>query len=150
MPRIYTMCVPVTPNNDANDSDLDGEVDKTVMSLGKGDLNKTREEVVIEVAKAPERRVDNIITRCFQICARHCRFCFVNRALRCFQDFTTIPLLSKCMSKLVNGWDQREQTVFVKTRLTCLRLRYSSQIWSTYLTTAAVGTLGIASSGFCL
>ena len=59
------MCVPVTPNNDANDSDLDGEVDKTVMSLGKGDLNKTREEVVIEVAKAPERRVDNIITRCF-------------------------------------------------------------------------------------
>jgi hypothetical protein len=56
------MCVPVAQSN-TSDSTNGHEISETGVGLAKGDLHKTREEVVIEVAKAPERRVDNIITR---------------------------------------------------------------------------------------
>lgn len=48
LPRIYTMCLPT---------------DRTKGGLGLDDLDRSREEVVHHVFDAPNRRVDNAITR---------------------------------------------------------------------------------------
>jgi hypothetical protein len=60
LPRIYTMCLPTSFQARAS-GDQSGEG----QSLGQGliDLEDTREEVVKEVLNAPNRRVDNEISR---------------------------------------------------------------------------------------
>ncbi|GLD98237.1 hypothetical protein PINS_up006934 [Pythium insidiosum] len=59
LPRIYTMCIPVK-------RDADGAV-TTENGLGASlrDLDAMRDEVVNEVIRAPERRVDNLITNLY-------------------------------------------------------------------------------------
>lgn len=59
LPRIYTMCVPVKQNEK-------GQL-QTESGLGASlrDLDAMREEVVSEVVRAPERRVDNLITNLY-------------------------------------------------------------------------------------
>lgn len=59
LPRIYTMCVPVKQNEK-------GQM-QTESGLGASlrDLDAMREEVVSEVVRAPERRVDNLITNLY-------------------------------------------------------------------------------------
>jgi len=51
LPRIFTMCLP-------------NKTDGTDGSIGDGlkDLHQTRDDVLLEVMKAPKRRVDNIVT----------------------------------------------------------------------------------------
>ncbi len=60
LPRIYTMSLPTTFQARAS-----GDQSEEHQSLGQGlvDLETTREEVVAEVLNAPNRRVDNEITR---------------------------------------------------------------------------------------
>jgi len=50
MPRIFTMCLPVS------------ERSETAIGEGLADLHHTRDDVVAEVMKAPKRRIDNVIT----------------------------------------------------------------------------------------
>ncbi|CAM9610413.1 unnamed protein product [Ascophyllum nodosum] len=63
LPRIYTMCLPVTDKNGA--VDVTGDLGEGHLSLSSGlqDLETTRDEVKAEVMKAPKRRIDNVITR---------------------------------------------------------------------------------------
>lgn len=49
LPRIYTMCLPVDPNKE--------------LPMELHDLHTARDEVVAEVRKAPQRRLDNVITQ---------------------------------------------------------------------------------------
>lgn len=51
LPRIFTMCLPV---NETNEAQLE--------SSGLKDLHLARDEVVAEVRKAPQRRLDNLMT----------------------------------------------------------------------------------------
>jgi hypothetical protein len=59
LPRIFTMCLPPSYQSHVGDKPAPEN------SLGQGlmDLERTREEVVAEVLKAPKRRIDNAITR---------------------------------------------------------------------------------------
>lgn len=61
LPRIYTMCVPVHPNGSG------AGPPETESGLGASlrDLDAMREEVVSAVVRAPERRVDNLITNLY-------------------------------------------------------------------------------------
>ena len=63
LPRIYTMCLPVastpTTSNGSNISMAEP------IPSGLQDLYDAREEVVAQVRKAPERRLDNVITNLF-------------------------------------------------------------------------------------
>jgi hypothetical protein len=54
LPRIYTMCLPVDNN---------GNGDHKVIPAQLQDLHAARDEVVAEVRKAPQRRLDNSITQ---------------------------------------------------------------------------------------
>ncbi|TYZ61252.1 hypothetical protein PybrP1_001093 [[Pythium] brassicae (nom. inval.)] len=60
LPRIYTMCVPAQQPSGAGPP-------QTESGLGASlrDLDAMREEVVAEVVRAPERRVDNLITNLY-------------------------------------------------------------------------------------
>ena len=69
LPRIYTMCLPVEltsspvgtiSNNGHNEKD--GTNSSGTIAPGLQDLYNAREEVVVQVRKAPERRLDNVIT----------------------------------------------------------------------------------------
>jgi hypothetical protein len=51
LPRIYTMCLPVAENMTSDEP-----------PAGLHDLHTARDEVVAEVRKAPERRMDNVLT----------------------------------------------------------------------------------------
>ena len=55
LPRIYTMFVPVGGPN--------GEKPLSALGDGLRDLESARDEIVGEVMKAPERRIDNVITK---------------------------------------------------------------------------------------
>lgn len=59
LPRIYTMCLPVAEN-------------QTMGSPPPGlqDLHTARDEVVAEVRRAPERRMDNLLTRLYDSCSQ--------------------------------------------------------------------------------
>ena len=99
MPRIYTMCVPVAQNDtNRNHTTVGSESSESGMGLAKGDLSNTREEVVVEVAKAPERRVDNIITRLVPVVFS---LCYATTLTNQSADCTTMLLLSRCTSGLV-------------------------------------------------
>ncbi len=74
LPRIYTMCLPVQYQRRGDHLSLgQGQLgqlgqaggDEEASSLGQGlvDLERSRDEVVGEVLKAPKRRIDNVITR---------------------------------------------------------------------------------------
>lgn len=68
LPRIYTMCLPVQYQKRGDHLSLNqraGAGDEEASSLGQGlvDLERSRDEVVGEVRKAPKRRIDNVITR---------------------------------------------------------------------------------------
>jgi hypothetical protein len=56
LPRIYTMCLPV------HDNDKKATTATTTIPAALNDLHAARDEVVAEVRKAPERRMDNVIT----------------------------------------------------------------------------------------
>lgn len=70
LPRIYTMCLPaafqrqqhLSPGEQLHHIRDDGG-EASSLGLGLADLEKSREEVVGEVLKAPKRRIDNVITR---------------------------------------------------------------------------------------
>ena len=59
LPRIYTMCIPV--------QEVDGDgADSTENALQQGianDLQTARNEVIEQVLRAPERRIDNMVTQ---------------------------------------------------------------------------------------
>lgn len=59
LPRIYTMCVPVQQNAQGQPTTESG------LGASLRDLDAMREEVVAEVVRAPERRVDNLITNLY-------------------------------------------------------------------------------------
>lgn len=65
LPRIYTMCLPVSDGPDETPSDDPSPEEDGDLPLGQGlaDLRMARREVVAEVMKAPKRRIDNAITR---------------------------------------------------------------------------------------
>jgi Dynamin family len=66
LPRIYTMCLPVTST--ATSSTSNGNTVSDVaepIPPGLQDLYDAREEVVAQVRKAPERRLDNVITNLY-------------------------------------------------------------------------------------
>ena len=78
LPRIYTMCLPVTTISTAKPSaitDTTGSSNASSESKSGGesisippglqDLYDARDEVVAQVRKAPERRLDNVITNLF-------------------------------------------------------------------------------------
>jgi hypothetical protein len=73
LPRIYTMCLPIVVSSSAaaSKSDISSAVhgsDKTAevpIPPGLQDLYDAREEVVAQVRKAPERRLDNVITNLY-------------------------------------------------------------------------------------
>lgn len=56
LPRIYTMCIPTSGSNGSTENGLGASL---------ADLDAMREEVVAEVVRAPERRVDNLITNLY-------------------------------------------------------------------------------------
>lgn len=60
LPRIYTMCIPLAERQQK----LEGGVQDTI-ATALSELDSTRDEVVNEVLRAPERRVDNVITRLY-------------------------------------------------------------------------------------
>ena len=66
LPRIFTMCLPVTKNDDGNNSSTDiSSSSSTTEALDQralADLHQTRDDVLAEVMKAPKRRIDNVIT----------------------------------------------------------------------------------------
>eukprot|EP00590_Aulacoseira_subarctica_P009162 CAMPEP_0172417028 /NCGR_PEP_ID=MMETSP1064-20121228/3544_1 /TAXON_ID=202472 /ORGANISM="Aulacoseira subarctica , Strain CCAP 1002/5" /LENGTH=449 /DNA_ID=CAMNT_0013155099 /DNA_START=229 /DNA_END=1578 /DNA_ORIENTATION=- len=55
IPRIYTMCLPVKKTDDIT-------LLPTTDTNAFADLHQTRDDVVSEVMKAPERRINNVIT----------------------------------------------------------------------------------------
>ncbi|TMW66968.1 hypothetical protein Poli38472_012084 [Pythium oligandrum] len=59
LPRIYTMCIPVKQNDNGERLTENG------LGTSLRDLDAMREEVVNEVIRAPERRVDNLITNLY-------------------------------------------------------------------------------------
>lgn len=59
LPRIYTMCLPVSKEDDAQ-SDI--STTQALDGSALADLHQTRDEVLAEVMKAPKRRIDNVIT----------------------------------------------------------------------------------------
>jgi hypothetical protein len=59
LPRIYTMCVPVKHAQTGQPTTESG------LGTSLKDLDAMREEVVNEVLRAPERRVDNLITNLY-------------------------------------------------------------------------------------
>uniref|UniRef100_A0A7R9U1U8 Dynamin N-terminal domain-containing protein n=1 Tax=Pinguiococcus pyrenoidosus TaxID=172671 RepID=A0A7R9U1U8_9STRA len=61
LPRIYTMCLP--PRQRQNTTTYGAGDEEQPLGQGLQDLEKTREDVVAEVMKAPKRRMDNAITR---------------------------------------------------------------------------------------
>jgi hypothetical protein len=65
LPRIYTMCLPPTFHQAKVSGGPDQSDENGNRTLGQGliDLERTREEVVLEVLNAPKRRVDNEISR---------------------------------------------------------------------------------------
>jgi hypothetical protein len=71
LPRIYTMCLPVeltTPSTTSPtgpSSSTSSTVNSHSISPGLQDLYNAREEVVAQVRKAPERRLDNVITNLY-------------------------------------------------------------------------------------
>jgi hypothetical protein len=65
IPRIYTMCLPVHKRNDFNTADNTSHIATTstvIETNAFADLHQTRDDVVEEVMKAPERRINNVIT----------------------------------------------------------------------------------------
>jgi len=56
LPRIYTMCLPVAENK------FQSGADASLIPSALQDLHTARDEVVAEVRRAPERRMDNVIT----------------------------------------------------------------------------------------
>jgi len=67
LPRIYTMCLPAAFQRQQQHQQPQvqdtGDREASSLGLGLADLEKSREEVVGEVLKAPKRRIDNVITR---------------------------------------------------------------------------------------
>eukprot|EP00624_Nannochloropsis_granulata_P003750 evm.model.NODE_28910_length_23857_cov_28.065893.4 len=69
LPRIYTMCLPAAfqrqqeHQHPLGRDTYGGDKEASSLGLGLTDLEKSREEVVGEVLKAPKRRIDNVITR---------------------------------------------------------------------------------------
>jgi len=71
LPRIFTMCLPMEerlryeqPGTlDIPDNLIPAQQAQLSTSSGLQDLEQTREDVVLEVFKAPKRRIDNVITR---------------------------------------------------------------------------------------
>ena len=65
LPRIYTMYLPVQYQRRDGKMMPEATHADEAPSLGQGlfDLEKSRDEVVNEVMKAPKRRIDNVITR---------------------------------------------------------------------------------------
>lgn len=61
LPRIYTMCLPVAENKKAAGSGPGNSGGAIPAALQ--DLHTARDEVVAQVRKAPERRMDNVITQ---------------------------------------------------------------------------------------
>nr|CCA19699.1 conserved hypothetical protein [Albugo laibachii Nc14] len=59
LPRIYTMCIPV-PKHQYDQARVDNGLGTSLK-----DLDAMREQVVQEVMRAPERRVDNLITNLY-------------------------------------------------------------------------------------
>jgi GTPase SAR1 family protein len=73
LPRIYTMCLPVELTSSpsaANSMDdrkkKDDTASRAAIAPGLQDLYNAREEVVAQVRKAPERRLDNVITNVYE------------------------------------------------------------------------------------
>lgn len=66
LPRIFTMCLPVTSTKDGNDETnyniVDNNAAEALDRRALADLHQTRDDVLAEVMKAPKRRVDNVIT----------------------------------------------------------------------------------------
>eukprot|EP00051_Salpingoeca_urceolata_P006544 m.86447 g.86447 ORF g.86447 m.86447 type:complete len:566 (+) comp14877_c0_seq1:33-1730(+) len=60
LPKIYTMCLPTSP-----DAPTDGS---RALHGALKDLSETREAAVAEVFNAPKRRIDNVITRLRDSC----------------------------------------------------------------------------------
>lgn len=56
LPRIYTMCLPVAENSQKL-------ADQNAIPAALSDLYTAREEVVAQVRRAPERRMDNVLTK---------------------------------------------------------------------------------------
>ena len=65
LPRIYTMCLPVTSTSTSSTSNGNNISVAEPIPSGLQDLYDAREEVVAQVRKAPERRLDNVITNLF-------------------------------------------------------------------------------------
>mmetsp|Transcript_5129 Transcript_5129/g.16526 ORF Transcript_5129/g.16526 Transcript_5129/m.16526 type:complete len:517 (-) Transcript_5129:48-1598(-) len=66
LPRIYTMCLPVTKDGAlATTQGLQDVLSAHALGPAMTDLAHTREEVVAEVHRAPERRLDNMVTRLY-------------------------------------------------------------------------------------
>ncbi|EWM27210.1 rme1-like gtpase atpase without a c-terminal eh domain protein [Nannochloropsis gaditana] len=70
LPRIYTMCLPAAYQRQQTSRSsrpaalgIESEIEGPSSGLGLADLERSREEVVGEVLKAPKRRIDNVITR---------------------------------------------------------------------------------------
>jgi hypothetical protein len=69
LPRIYTMCLPLSEQHRAHIAAVTGDTSNSSSSSSRGlsgglqDLESTRDEVIAEVFKAPKRRIDNVITR---------------------------------------------------------------------------------------
>ncbi|RLN48622.1 hypothetical protein BBJ28_00004721 [Nothophytophthora sp. Chile5] len=61
LPRIYTMCIPTQDNQ----SQMQAPTSQEGLGASLRDLDAMREEVVSEVKRAPERRVDNLITNLY-------------------------------------------------------------------------------------
>ncbi|DAZ96290.1 TPA: hypothetical protein N0F65_008323 [Lagenidium giganteum] len=59
LPRIYTMCIPVKKTDHGEMQTENG------LGVSLRDLDAQREEVINEVVRAPERRVDNLITNLY-------------------------------------------------------------------------------------
>jgi hypothetical protein len=71
LPRIYTMCLPIeltsSPSGTSdNRKEIDGSAGRVTIAPGLQDLYNAREEVVAQVRKAPERRLDNVITNLYE------------------------------------------------------------------------------------
>jgi hypothetical protein len=74
LPRIYTMCLPVELTSSPSTTNLEDNGKNKVhdtarpatIAPGLQDLYNAREEVVTQVRKAPERRLDNVITNLYE------------------------------------------------------------------------------------
>lgn len=74
LPRIYTMYIPESQRLSSSSSspvysssaqELQKEADKSIIKAALVELDSIKDEVVKEVFRAPERRVDNLITRLY-------------------------------------------------------------------------------------